>query len=100
MEFPMYEPTQHFTTREAIIERIIFLAVKSANFENYAKHDDHNGNICCDVREHHGESQTKALMNLVEDYTTFVVQSPFSPDVTDINAVYDKYRAIRSMLLR
>ena len=98
----MRTPTQlpYFTTREAIIERIIFLAVKSANFENYAKHDDHNGNICCDVREHHGESQTKALMDLVEDYTTFVEQSPFSPDVAAINVVYDKYRAIRSMLLR
>ena len=100
MAYSEYTPRQCFTTHEAITEQIILLAANSANFENYAKHDDHNGNICYDIREHHGESQTKALMDLIEDYTTFVVRSPFSPDVEDIKVVYDKYRTIRSMLLR
>ena len=99
MNFASYTPHQCFTTREAITKQIILLAVKSANFRNFAQYDDHNGNICCDVREHHEDGMTKDLWDLIEDYTTFVVQSPCSPDIDEINAVWLKYHALRTMLL-
>ena len=104
MSVNKYTPVRRYTTREAITERMMLLAAGWANFVNYAKYDDHNGNICCDVFEHKEDRQVEDLLALRDDYLVFVlgaedptfVEPKLFQDAQE--NVMDKYNALRHLL--
>ena len=104
MRVDKHTPVRRYTTREAITERMMLLAVRWANFVNYAKYDDHNGNICDDVFDHNEDRQVEDLLALRDDYLVFVlgakdprfVESELFRDAQE--NVMDKYNTLRHLL--
>ena len=101
-----YTPVRRYTTREAITERMMLLAVRWANFVNYARYGDYGDEICDSVFEHNEDRQVEDLQALREDYLVFVlgakdprfVETELFQDAQE--NVMDKYNTLRHLLTR